>query len=340
MFMRRCLQLARNGVTAAPPNPLVGAVVVHRGKIIGEGFHRRYGEAHAEVNAIAAVKDKSLLAESTIYVNLEPCSHFGKTPPCCDLLIRHRLRRVVVGMTDPFAEVRGRGIKRMREAGIDVLVGVCESECVALNRAFITFHQRKRPFVTLKWAQSADGFMDYERADGTPAQLSTAHTTMHVHEMRARHDAILVGRRTAELDNPRLNVRHWVGTSPLRIVLAPSETLSSHLHLLTDGSPTLVYGSPVEGASAATVFAPPCKSVAALLDDLYCRGIQRLMVEGGSRVLQSFFESSLWDEAGVEHASVCLGHGVKAPQVPVSAVARTEFLWGVPFTFYTNPASV
>ena len=206
-YMRRCIQLARNGICHAAPNPMVGAVIVRDGKIIGEGYHVRCGEGHAEVNAIASVKDESLLKDATIYVSLEPCSHYGKTPPCADLIIRKGIPRVVVGCVDPFSLVAGRGIQKLRDAGIEVTVGVLEKECRELIRAFVTFNLKKRPYITLKWAQSADGFLDIRREDGNAVRLSTPLSTLAVHKMRAEQKAILVGRRTALLDNPSLMVR-------------------------------------------------------------------------------------------------------------------------------------
>ena len=218
IYMHRCIQLARNGWCGAAPNPMVGAVIVCDGKIIGEGYHAKCGEAHAEVNAIRSVKNQELLKRSTIYVSLEPCAHYGKTPPCADLIVEKQLKRVVVGCQDPFAKVDGKGIEKLRQAGIEVTVGVLETECLELIERFVTYHARKRPFITLKWAQSEDGFIDLNRTAGEPVKLSNDFTSMLVHKRRAEHDAILVGTRTALLDNPSLNVRNWYGKSPLRLV--------------------------------------------------------------------------------------------------------------------------
>ena len=248
-YMRRCIQLARNGICHAAPNPMVGAVIVRDGKIIGEGYHVRCGEGHAEVNAIASVKDESLLKDATIYVSLEPCSHYGKTPPCADLIIRKGIPRVVVGCVDPFSLVAGRGIQKLRDAGIEVTVGVLEKECRELIRAFVTFNLKKRPYITLKWAQSADGFLDIRREDGNAVRLSTPLSTLAVHKMRAEQKAILVGRRTALLDNPSLTVREWYGQNPLRLVIDRQLTLPSHLHLFDGSTPTLVF---TEKEKAAT----------------------------------------------------------------------------------------
>ena len=221
MFMRRCLQLAANGLLTTRPNPMVGAVIVARGRIIGEGWHVRCGEGHAEVNAFASVAkaDEWLLPESTIYVSLEPCAHYGKTPPCADLIVSKGVSRVVVGCVDPFARVQGRGIQKIRDAGIAVTVGVLEEECLWLNRRFFTFHQKQRPYITLKWAQTADGFLDDH---GRAVAISTPFTKMLVHRLRAENDAILVGRVTEEREHPRLDVRHWSGPSPVKMVLSGS----------------------------------------------------------------------------------------------------------------------
>ena len=220
-WMRRCLDLARCGCYGAPPNPMVGAVIVCDGRIIGEGYHRHCGDAHAEVNAVNSVRpaDRPLLRRSTIYVSLEPCAHFGRTPPCAELIARLGVPRVVVGCVDPFARVQGRGIAMLREAGCDVTVGVLDAECRELNRRFFIFHTHHRPYITLKWAQSADGFLDRRRDGGQPARLSSPRSLMEVHRLRAQHGAILVGHTTLRLDHPRLDVRCWPGNSPRRLIL-------------------------------------------------------------------------------------------------------------------------
>lgn len=242
-YMARCIELARGGEGNTAPNPMVGAVIVHKGKIIGEGFHRKCGEAHAEVNAVASVWDEALLRDSTIYVSLEPCSHYGKTPPCAELIIRKGIPRVVVGTLDPFPEVSGRGVRMLREAGIEVVTGVLEEEARALNPAFMTFQIRKRPYVYLKWAQSADGFMDIRREDASVPSvlLSSAETLRRVHRLRSEVAAIMVGTRTALLDNPSLTVRHWAGRSPVRVVLDRTLKLPVGSHLLDGAVPTLVF---------------------------------------------------------------------------------------------------
>ena len=320
-YIRRCIELASNGLCNAAPNPMVGAVIVHNGKIIGEGYHARCGEGHAEVNAIRSVKDESLLKESTIYVSLEPCSHYGKTPPCADLIISKGIPRVVVGCIDPFSQVSGRGIKKLRDAGIEVTVGVLEDECKNLIRRFVTFNTRKRPYITLKWAESADGFIDIIRENGSPVVLSTPITSMYVHKQRAEHKAILVGRKTALLDNPSLTTRNWYGANPLRLVIDRTLSLPSGLRLFDHTTPTLVF-------TVSKDILPQ------ILTILYERKIQSLLVEGGTTLLQSFINSDLWDEMFVEHSVKVLGEGVKSPVIPKGAVMRTEMRDGVCVSHY------
>lgn len=320
-YMARCIELARGGEGNTAPNPMVGAVIVHKGKIIGEGFHRKCGEAHAEVNAVASVWDEALLRDSTIYVSLEPCSHYGKTPPCAELIIRKGIPRVVVGTLDPFPEVSGRGVRMLREAGIEVVTGVLEEEARALNPAFMTFQIRKRPYVYLKWAQSADGFMDIRREDASVPSvlLSSAETLRRVHRLRSEVAAIMVGTRTALLDNPSLTVRHWAGRSPVRVVLDRTLKLPVGSHLLDGAVPTLVFTA-VEVESRPNVEYVQIdfgqEVLSQVLQYLYGQNLNSLMVEGGAELLESFLDAGLWDEAWVETAPVVLGAGVKAPAVP------------------------
>jgi diaminohydroxyphosphoribosylaminopyrimidine deaminase/5-amino-6-(5-phosphoribosylamino)uracil reductase len=284
-YMRRCLQLAANGIQGARPNPMVGAVIVAPSlmeragdeAIIGEGYHVRCGEGHAEVNAFASVKDESLLKDATIYVSLEPCAHYGKTPPCADLIIKKGVKRVVVGCIDPFAEVKGRGIERIRKAGIEVEVGVLEKECQWLNRRFFTYHSKHRPYIILKWAQTANGFIDNHFK---PLMISNEQTQMLSHQLRAEEDAILVGHTTFDRDHPSLNVRHWHGPNPKRIVLTHDRPLPQ------------------------------------LMDDLYQHGIQSLIVEGGCQTHESFIQAGLWDEIRMEVSPITVSDGTRAPQLP------------------------
>ena len=351
-YMLRCLELAGKGMGNVLPNPMVGAVIVHDGRIIGEGYHRQYGEAHAEVNAINDVETRratSLLKESTLYVNLEPCSHFGKTPPCASLIIEKQIPRVFIGNIDPYPKVSGSGIQMLKENGVDVTTGVLEKECAGLNRRFFTFHREKRPYIILKWAQTADGFMDKIReASEAPAQISTAQTKMAVHQLRTQESAIMVGTNTALLDNPHLTVRHWRGRNPLRIAIDRSLKIPENFHLFDGQAPTLIFTalpSPSEswdvGVEGETninekqirneqkLTPPPSGGLGGayiridfsqniipqMLDELYKRRILSLIVEGGSQLLQSFIDSGLYDEMQVEVSPITFGEGVKAPAI-------------------------
>lgn len=340
-YMRRCIELARNGLHNASPNPMVGAVIVCDGRIIGEGYHIRCGEAHAEVNAIRSVPNPALLKRSTIYVSLEPCSHRGKTPPCADLIIEKEIPRIVIGCQDPFAQVAGRGIGKLRDAGREVTVGVLEEECRELMRRFSTFHTCQRPYITLKWAESADGFIDKKRTGGHPVILSTPLTSMLVHKRRAESDAILVGTRTALLDNPSLTVRHWYGRSPVRVVLDRNLSLPPSLHLFDDSVRTLVFTAAREHPTGRqTEYIPLDYRVNILpqmMTALYHRGIQSLLVEGGSELLQSFLRAELWDEVFVERSDVLLGSGVEAPVIE-RRQSSDETLFGVTVKHFINPS--
>ena len=336
-YIRRCIQLARNGMCNAAPNPMVGAVIVHNDRIIGEGYHARCGEGHAEVNAIRSVKDESLLQESTIYVSLEPCSHYGKTPPCADLIIRKGIPRVVIGCVDPFSLVSGRGIQKLKDAGIDVKVGVLEAECRQLIKRFVTFNTQQRPYITLKWAESADGFIDINREEGQPVVLSTPITLMYVHKQRAEHHAILVGRRTALLDNPSLTTRNWYGKNPVRLVIDKELTLPTSLKLFDGSAPTWIFTAQDKASTSQVTFFKLDFSRSILpqiLQKLYENKLQALLVEGGSQLLQSFIDEGLWDEIYTEHSAKVLENGVKGPVIP--AGYKKNFLRrdGVTITHY------
>lgn len=338
-LMQRCISLARNGLYSTSPNPMVGAVIVCNGKIIGEGYHIRCGEAHAEVHAIRSVKDQSLLRNSTLYVSLEPCSHEGRTPPCADLIIEKEIPQIVIGCQDPFAEVAGRGIKKLRDAGREVIVGVLEKECRELNRKFITFHTLQRPFITLKWAESADGFMDKHRTGGTPVHLSTPLTSMLVHKRRAEADAILVGRRTALLDNPSLTVRHWYGCNPVRVVLDREGSLPASSHLFDQSVRTLVLTTQTRANSQNTEYISldfQSPILPQIMQVLYERKLQSLLVEGGSTLLRSFINANLWEEAFVEVCPCGLESGVKAPEIRDKYHYSTHPHFGARIEHYIN----
>lgn len=324
-YMARCIELARGGLGNTYPNPLVGAVIVHQGKIIGEGFHRKVGESHAEVNAIASVKNKSLLEDSTLYVNLEPCSHHGRTPPCAELIIRNKIPRVVIGCLDPYPEVSGRGVRMLLRAGVEVITGVLEREARRLNKVFMTFYEKQRPYIILKWAQSADGFIDKKRDDYTiPAEmLSSQETQQRVHRLRSEVAAIMVGTHTALLDNPSLSVRYWSGKSPVRVVLDRYLRIPSHYHLLDGNISTIVFADrecPANG-NIRYVKIDFSQSVLPQIMKYLCENcIVSLLVEGGGILLNSFLENSLWDEIHMETSPVILNDGVKAPLLSLSPV--------------------
>lgn len=336
-YINRCIQLARNGEGHVAPNPMVGAVIVYKERIIGEGYHARYGEAHAEVNAIRSVKDESLLKDSIIYVSLEPCAHYGKTPPCAKLIIEKQIPRVVIGCQDPFSKVAGRGIQMLREAGVEVKVGVMEQACKDLIKKFILFNTKKRPYITLKWAESADGYLDINRTDGKPVILSTSLTTMLVHKKRAEADGIIVGTRTALLDNPSLTVRNWYGKNPTRIVIDKDLSLPSSLHLFQENIPTLCFTQKeASGNNDVEYIQLDFQSdiLPQMMTILYKKGIQSILVEGGSILLESFIKDNLWDEAYVEKSAVCLQDGVKAPYIDRKSICENERHFGVTVCHY------
>lgn len=307
--MRRALQLARCGAGYVSPNPMVGAVIVCDCRIVGEGYHRRFGEGHAEVNAVASVVDKSVLTNSTMYVTLEPCSHYGKTPPCAQLIIDMGIPRVVVGCGDPNERVSGRGIAMLRNAGVEVVSGVLADECEALNARFMTAHKSHRPYVTLKWAQSADGYLDCKRtADDRPVKFSTPLGQQAVHGLRSMYDAILVGSGTALADNPRLDVRMIEGRSPVRVLLDRGGRVSPDANILSDG--TVYFCCRERDDLPDGVDCEICDADADLRQVLYAlrrRGITSVLVEGGARILSSFIDSGLWDDARIEVSEMELG---------------------------------
>lgn len=317
IFMHRALQLAALGSGNVSPNPMVGAVIVHNGRIIGEGYHRRYGEGHAEVNAVASVTERNLLPESTIYVTLEPCSHYGKTPPCSELILRVGIPRVVVGILDPNPKVSGRGVKMLRDGGVEVRVGVLEDECREINRRFLTAHSLKRPHVLLKWAQSRDGFIGGFDADGNPTavKISNNASMKAMHRERSLVDAIIVGARTIVSDNPSLTIRHWHGRNPVRVVLGNVGVNHTEYKVFSD-----------ENSSKTIFFPNHCDNLLAVLQKLYSEhGITSVMVEGGARLLQSFIDAELWDEARVETAPITLGDGTLAPMLTGKLVESQNF---------------
>ena len=294
-YMQRCLQLAALGLGKTSPNPMVGAVIVHNGKIIGEGYHHQCGQAHAEVNAINSVKNMELLKESTLYVNLEPCSHFGKTPPCADAIIRYGIPKVVIGSIDYHDKVNGAGVRKLREAGVEVVENVCEADCEELNKRFFTFHQKQRPYIILKWAQTRDGFMDIDRSgsETTTYWITNPALKVLVHKWRSEEDAILVGYNTMRNDRPQLTTREYPGKDPQRFVMQRGTDIISELP-----------------------YTPLSDNAKEAIQQLYNLKIQSVIIEGGKKTLEKFLEIGLWDEARILVGNQCWGKGVKAPKMP------------------------
>ncbi len=331
-YMRRCLELAAGGEGLTYPNPMVGSVVVHDGKIIGEGFHIKAGGPHAEVNAITSVSDKSLLRSSTLYVNLEPCSHYGKTPPCANMIISHDIPEVVVGTPDTSDKVAGKGLEMLRSAGLKVRAGILEEECRYLNRRFFSTVERKRPYVILKWAQSADGFIDRIRKPGPgnkPVWITGNPEKVLVHRWRSYEQAILAGAGTIRADNPQLNVREWTGYQPLKVVLSRSGAVGQNSAFAEPAGTFVVITSNMKSDLPDEVkikldYTKP--SAEQIVEYLYCRGIQSLFVEGGAEVLNHFIETGLCDEARIFTGKFEFGRGIKAPELKgMSIIKKTEY---------------
>jgi diaminohydroxyphosphoribosylaminopyrimidine deaminase/5-amino-6-(5-phosphoribosylamino)uracil reductase len=330
-FMRRCLELAVKAEGLTYPNPMVGAVVVYNGKIIGEGYHLKSGGPHAEVIAINSVTDRSLLKSSTLYISLEPCSHYGKTPPCTDLIISHSIPRVVVGTPDSNNKVSGQGLSRLRNAGCEVISGVLEEECRRVNRRFFTFHEKKRPYITLKWAQSADGYIDIQRSEDQriePTWITGKPERSLVHKWRSEEESILVGAGTVRADNPKLNVRDWKGDNPLRLILSSSGNIGKEAYLLKDGGETIVFTNEKESEIPGALKIVLDYNIPAsrqIVQYLYDSGIQSLLIEGGTQVLDHFISNRLWDEARIFTGEKYFGGGVAAPVVRGKLFSKTIF---------------
>jgi diaminohydroxyphosphoribosylaminopyrimidine deaminase/5-amino-6-(5-phosphoribosylamino)uracil reductase len=317
-YIRRCIELAKNGFGTTYPNPLVGSVIVCNNKIIGEGWHKKSGEAHAEVNAVNSVKDKSLLKKATIYVSLEPCSHFGKTAPCCDLIIENEIPNVVIGTVDPNIKVAGNGIKKLIEAGKKVTVGILEAECNELNKRFFTFHQKKRPYVILKWAESQDGFIaPLSKSEQKPVWITNEFSRQLVHKWRSEEQAILVGTKTAIDDNPKLDVRDWSGKNPIRIVLDQNNRISKDSHIFDNQVKTIIFTNSLTSINTENttfeVLDFKQNLGEQILNVLYKHQIQSVIIEGGSQTLQTFIDENLWDEARIFIGNNSFKNGTKAP---------------------------
>jgi len=329
-YMSRCLQLAQYGNGYVAPNPMVGAVLVCDELIIGEGYHHHFGEDHAEPNAIHSVKDPELLKRATLYVSLEPCSYYGKTPPCADLIVSCQIPRVVIGTLDPNPKVSGRGVEIMRKAGVEVIIGVQEEECRELNKRFFIFQEQKRPYVMLKWAQTQDSFIDRIRTDNsTPALLISNNITKQLtHKMRSENQAILVGVNTVLLDNPSLTVRNWTGKSPIRIAIDRNGKIPGHYNLFDGMIPTIIFTEKEQVNKQNVEFVKikfDIHCIQTILHKIAERNIHSVLVEGGAGMLGSFIEDGLWDEANVEVSPQLLKEGVAAPKMPHQPVSRQSF---------------
>lgn len=323
-YMKRCIQLAKNAEGLAYPNPMVGSVIVHENKIIGEGWHKKAGEAHAEVNAIASVKDKSLLTRATIYVSLEPCSHFGKTPPCSDLIIQHKIPNVVIGIQDPFSKVSGRGIQKLQQAGCHITLGVLEDACYELNKRFFTFHTKKRPFIILKWAQSDDGFLaPLQQEKRKPVWLSNSYSKQLVHRQRSIEQAILVGTNTAIKDNPALTTRDWFGNTPLRVIVDKENKIPTESYIFDGEHNTLIFTNTpkINQHNISYIKVENNTNLSTqICNHLHTIGVQSIIIEGGKKTLEYFIENNLWDEAYVYKTNnIYLKHGIFAPVLKKTA---------------------
>ncbi|MFK7812288.1 MAG: bifunctional diaminohydroxyphosphoribosylaminopyrimidine deaminase/5-amino-6-(5-phosphoribosylamino)uracil reductase RibD [Maribacter sp.] len=323
-FMIRAIQLAKNGLGFTYPNPMVGCVIVNQGKIIGEGYTSPYGGPHAEVNAIASVTNKSQLKESTLYVTLEPCSHFGKTPPCADLIIKHQIRKVVIGLLDPHEKVAGKGIRRLTDAGCEVITGILEEECREHHKRFLTFHEKKRPYIILKWAETLDGFVapskTKRKENPEPFWITGLYSRQLVHQWRAEEQAILVGTNTVLEDNPKLDVRLWQGKNPFRIVLDRDLKIPEDYHLLDKSIPTLVLTESKDTSKfhkgIQYEFLDFTFNVAKQICEILARyNLTSVLIEGGSKTLQTFIDESLWDKARVFTGNTSFKEGIKAPTI-------------------------
>lgn len=316
-FMYRCLELAKMGMGSVSPNPMVGCVIVHDNKVIGEGYHQKYGEAHAEVNAIESVDDKSLLKDSTLYVSLEPCAHFGKTPPCSDLIVKHKIPKVVIGSRDPFDKVDGKGIKKLSESGIEVISGVLEDHCDYLNKRFFTFHKNKRPYIILKWAQTANGLMTGGVDD--PQMISGIDAQEWVHKWRSEEDAFMVGTRTVLEDNPNLTTRLWKGKNPIRVTIDRNLQIPEDFNFLNNKSKTLIFTESLSKKEGKTEWIPSdleFNFYKSFIKELYERDVQSIVIEGGRILLKYFISDGTWDEARIFTSKKRLFNlGLKAPQI-------------------------
>ena len=332
-YIDRCIQLAKNGLGTTYPNPLVGCVIVHNDRIIGEGWHKKAGEPHAEVHAINAVKDRDLLTQATLYVSLEPCSHFGKTPPCANMILNYGIPKIIIGTMDPFAEVSGRGIQKLKASGCEVVVGIRKKECQELNKRFFTFHNKKRPYIILKWAQNPNGFISplpEKRIANEPVWISNTYSKTIVHKWRSEEQAIMVGTNTAIADNPMLNVRDWKGQNPVRIVIDQHARIPIKASLLDEKIKTIIITSKFDKRKSlvknvcyeAIDFS---KNIGyQIVQLLHQHNLQSLIIEGGSRTLQTFIDENLWDEARIIEGNTNFKEGIRSPILTGKVIQKTK----------------
>ncbi|WP_340063419.1 bifunctional diaminohydroxyphosphoribosylaminopyrimidine deaminase/5-amino-6-(5-phosphoribosylamino)uracil reductase RibD [Ascidiimonas aurantiaca] len=349
-YINRCIQLAKNGLGTTYPNPMVGSVILHKGLIIGEGWHKKAGDPHAEVAAIQSVKDKTLLKEATLYVNLEPCSHYGKTPPCSDLIIREGIKKIVIGSMDPHSKVAGKGIKKLKDHGCEVIIGVLEEHCHELNKRFFTFHLKQRPYIILKWARTKDGYLSPHARNGnshTPrgaVWITNSLSRQWVHKWRSEESAILAGTRTVLEDNPSLTTRNWHGTSPIRVVIDEKGAINTESFqvfdknaqtLLITGKETHTHvPSHIKRASINFQQNPALQ----ICKVLYEMEIQSCIIEGGAHTLNLFINENIWDEARVFTGDTVFGHGTTAPRISGTLLKKLHLL-NDELTIWHNPQS-
>lgn len=338
--MLRCLQLAKQGGGYVAPNPMVGSVLVHKNQIIGEGYHRQYGQAHAEVNCINSVpvQQKHLVEHSTLYVSLEPCAHFGKTPPCADYIVQHKIPRVVVGCRDPFVQVNGKGIEKLRVAGVEVISGILENACKDLNKRFFTFHDQKRPFIILKWAQSKNHKI--ANADFSRVYISSVYTNRLVHKWRSEEAAIMVGTNTALQDNPALNTRHYSGPNPVRLVVDMNLRLPQNLKVFDKSSKTIVFNTHKHEDQGNLIYYKVEKEpslVQSIIKACYLLQLQSIIIEGGNKLAESFINENCWDEARViENTNLIIDNGLRAPVLTNQQIEHHQQISGDVITTYSN----
>jgi diaminohydroxyphosphoribosylaminopyrimidine deaminase/5-amino-6-(5-phosphoribosylamino)uracil reductase len=340
LFMQRCIDLAQKGMGSVAPNPMVGAVLVYEDRIIGEGWHQQFGGLHAEVNCIqsVAIEDKQFIPQSTLYVSLEPCNHYGKTPPCSELIIQSKIKKVVIACTDPFEKVNGSGIKKLVENGVEVITGIMENEAIKLNKRFFVFHQQQRPYVILKWAQSADGFISLPQ--GKPVKISSDITDKLVHKWRSEEAAIIVGTNTVINDNPSLTTRNWTGKNPLRIFIDKQLSIDATSKILDNSTDTLILNRIKKekiGLNEFVMIKDEANLIEELLQLLYKKGIQSLIVEGGALLLQSFIENNCWHEAHViKNTELMLKEGISSPALKNNFNLKQDLIGKDEINYYIN----